>query len=184
MATTIAIAGRQDGAGRPGHSSGKPQHGGARSANGRTGRSAFTLVEVILVVILMGVLAAVAIPRFAGSALWGPEGEGSVRSVVATFHLARRMAIDQAATRPNGFYVVCSGATYSIYSPDTGAVEGETKTLFDGWTFQKGYTLKFSSLGAETGLATADTVNIVGHGTTWLISVSGPTGSVKYVKGI
>ncbi|HUX02562.1 MAG: prepilin-type N-terminal cleavage/methylation domain-containing protein [Phycisphaerae bacterium] len=182
MATTIAIAGRSrraGSAGRPGHSSRKPRHGGGRLGD----RSAFTLVEVILVVILMGVLAAVAIPRFAGSALWGLEGEGSVRSVVATLHLARRMAIDRAATRPNGFYVVCSGASYYIYSPDTGAVEGETKTLFDGWTFAKGYKLGFNSLGAETGLAGTDTVNIVGHGTTWLISVSGPTGSVKYVKG-
>ncbi len=182
MATTIAIAGRSrraGSAGRPGHSSRKPRHGGGRLGD----RPAFTLFEVILVVILMGVLAAVAIPRFAGSALWGLEGEGSVRSVVATLQLARRMAIDQAATRPNGFHVVCSGATYSIYSPDTGAVEGETKTLPDGWVFRSAYRAKFDTLGAEYGLAGAVTITIDGPDAVWYVQIAAPTGAVKYFEG-
>jgi len=178
MTAKTAIAGRQDGAGRPGESSRNERLGSGRLGD----RSGATLFEVILVVILMGVLAAVAVPRFARSNLWGVEGEAGAKETAATLRLARRMAIDRAATRPNGFYVVCSGASYYVCSTDTGAVEGETKTLPDGWTFQKGYKVNFNALGAATGLASGDSIVVQGHGTTWCVAVVAATGSVRYWK--
>jgi len=152
MRLTEVILGRRDGASRPGDRT-KLRRTSARRPIRRAGRSAVTLPELILVIVILGILAAVAVPRFAESNLLATKAEGSVKDVVATLRLARRMAIDRAATNPNGFCFLGSGDTYSVYAADTGQTEGEPKRLADGWLFRTTYTVKFNTLGSATNLA-------------------------------
>jgi len=183
MRLTEIILGRQDGAGRPGDRSEKLRRTSARLPIRRVGRSAVTLPELILVLVILGILAAVAVPRFAESNLLATKAEGSVKDVVATLRLARRMAIDRAATNPNGFYVIGSGDTYAIYASDTGQTEGEPKRLADGWLFQTGYKIQFNALGSVANLANGmNVIDIRKGGETWRIELYGATGGLRYYK--
>jgi prepilin-type N-terminal cleavage/methylation domain-containing protein len=183
MGLTEVILGRQDGASRPGDTSKKLRRTSARLPVRRAGRSAVTLLELILVLVIMGILAAVAVPRFARSTLWTTEGETAARKVLAAARLARRMAVDQAATRPNGFHLICSGDVYSIYAPDKPGAEGEGMHLPSGWTFRSAYTVKFDTLGAISNYAPGSGfVDIVGHGETWRLELIQETGSGTYYR--
>ena len=182
MRWTEVILGRQDGAGRPGDRT-KLRRTSARLPVRRAGRSAVTLVELLMVFVIMGILAAVAVPRLARSSIWTTEGETAAKKVLATARLARRMAVDQAATRPNGFYLICSGDAFSIYAPDKPGTEGEVMHLPSGWTFGSSYTVQFNMLGAITNYASASGyVDIVGHGETWRLELIKATGSGTYYK--
>jgi len=150
---------------------------------GEAGRSAVTLPELILVIVILGILAAVAVPRFAESNLLATKAEGSVKDVVATLRLARRMAIDRAATNPNGFCAIGSGDTYSVYAADTGRTEGAPKRLASGWLFPIAYTVRFNTLGSATNLAGGmNAIDIQKGGETWRIELYGATGGLRYYK--
>ena len=185
MRLTEVILGRSrraGSAGRPGERT-KLRRTTARRPIRRAGRSAVTLPELILVIVILGILAAVAVPRFAESNLLATKAEGSVKDVVATLRLARRMAIDRAATNPSGFHAIGSGDTYSIYAPDTGRTEGAPKRLASGWLFQTAYTVRFDTLGSATNLAGGmNTIDIQKGGETWRIELYGATGGLRYYK--
>jgi len=152
----------------------------ARHPCGRSVRRAFTLLELILVVVLLGVLAAVAVPRFAGSAIWETEGEASAKQVVATLRLARRMAIDQAATNPSGFLVGGSGTIYAVYEADTMQMVSEQKRLADGWGFAASFQTAFDPLGAATGTTGTNAVLIQRDSNQWGIDIAPSTGAVRH----
>ncbi len=136
-----------------------------------------------MVVALLGVLAAVAVPRFAASVIWETEGEASAKQIVATLRLARRMAIDQAATDPSGFLVSGSGAIYAVYEAGTMQMVGEQKRLADGWGFAAGFQTVFDPLGAATGTTGTDAVLIQRDGNQWGIDIAPSTGAVRHVEG-
>ena len=146
----------------------------------RSAGAGITLLEVILAAALLGILAAVAVPRLANSAIWAVKGEASAKQVAATLRLARRMAIDQRATEPNGFYVAGSGGSYAVYEADTMQRAGEERHLADGWQFAAGFNTAFDPLGAATGSTGPDAVVVQGHGKQWSLEITASTGAVRY----
>ena len=62
-----------------------------RAQSGHRGRRGFTLVELVVTLIIVGVLSVVALPRFADRVLFGTRG--FVDQTLATLQYARKVAV-------------------------------------------------------------------------------------------
>jgi len=97
----------------------------------RRARAGFTLVELIIIVVIIGLLATVAIPKFSSS---------RERALVTAMKSDLRNLLTQQESRlaDSGSYATSFPAT--IWSPSTG-VTGPTITLTaTGWTALVGHT--------------------------------------------
>jgi prepilin-type N-terminal cleavage/methylation domain-containing protein len=69
-------------------------------------KKGYTLTEVVVVVMVLGVMAAVAIPRLPFAAVHQSEARGEARRLVAELRRVRSMALRDAATNSKGFEMV------------------------------------------------------------------------------
>ena len=151
----------------------------------RAGKPGVTLLEMLLVVGLLAILAAVALPRFATSATWAAQGEVSARKVVAAMRLARRMAVDHGATNATGYRVECAGSTCRTFDLGAGAYYATPTTLADGWAFEgDGWTVIFNPYGgAQIQGGQPAYAAISGSAGRWLVHLESATGYVWYEGG-
>jgi len=166
----------------------EPAGAGFRGASARRrerGPPGVTLLEMLLVVGLLALLAAVALPRFATSATWAAQGEASARKVVAAMRLARRMAVDHGATNATGYRVECAGSTCRIFDLGAGAYYATPTTLADGWSFEgSGWTVIFNPYGgAQVQGGQPAYAAISGSAGRWLVHLESATGYVWYEGG-
>ncbi len=152
---------------------GRPKRAGA----------AFTLIELLAVVAIMGLLALVVVPRMAGSALSQTEGETAARQLVATMKLARRMAVTHAVDNPQGYAVWCVARDYVIRN-GSGVDQGLPTVLPKGWTFvPPNVTVTFDVLGSAHASGGQSWLVIM-HGTTeWHVHFEPATGYVWCEEG-
>jgi len=161
----------------------RPSVVGYRSA-GPDARPAFTLVEAILALVILGVMAAIAIPRLANSAVWRVAGEASAQQVVGAMRLARTMSVETAAVEPGGYTVKGGTTAYAIYKTTGMTQVGDTQSLAAGWQFTANFEVRFDSLGAAGGAPIgADAFGLGRSGDQWLISVEPATGCITYRRG-
>jgi prepilin-type N-terminal cleavage/methylation domain-containing protein len=89
-------------------------------------RKAFTLVEVLVVVAILGVLAAVTVPRLQFDTIHRRQAEAAAAKMAADLRLTRRLAIANAATNHKGFELDMTGNPpyegYEIANRDTGEI--------------------------------------------------------------
>jgi len=138
-----------------------------------------TLIELLAVVVVLGLVAAIALPRLANADLWMAKGEAGVRKVVATARLARRMAIENAATNASGYTLICTQGTYRILNMSN-LTYGEEISLADGWQFDRSdYVVAFTPYGgAIKGGGLSDNM-IIGNGEKqWAVHFEPATGHV------
>ena len=87
-------------------------------------KKAYSLVEIILVVLFIGILAAVAVPRLNFSAVSKQKAEAVARQIVTDMRRTRGLAITNAAVNNEGFMVQMSATepyiSYAIVNRDTG----------------------------------------------------------------
>lgn len=74
-------------------------------------QTAFTLIELIVVLAIMGMLATMAIPRLAAPAM-NQRADGAARRVAADLNLARRHAYQAGTSQTVAFYV--ANGTYEL----------------------------------------------------------------------
>lgn len=86
-------------------------------------RNGYTLTEVVMVVMLLGVMTAVAVPRLQFGAIRQSEARAEARRLVADCRRVRSMALRDAAANNKGFEIVMdsTGATsgYQIDNLDS-----------------------------------------------------------------
>jgi type II secretory pathway pseudopilin PulG len=147
-------------------------------------RGAFTLVEVIVVVMFVGILAVIAVPRLNFAAISKRKADTTARKIVTDLRRTRRLAISDAANNIAGFALNMTGSApymaYEIVNLNTLATV-DSQAVDSDVSCAGGATFQFSSLGSlKVGSDTQLTVS--SGGKTYTITIISATGTVKCVE--
>lgn len=138
------------------------------------------MAEILLVVIIIGALAAVAVPRLSMSSVFTEQDEALVRKLAAGLRKTRMMAIANAADNSSGFQLqinTTSPKSYEIRNLQTSQIV-ETHPIDSRITFSGTTQFSFTALGALNPAASVQ-LTVTGASKSWLFDVYGYTGSVK-----
>lgn len=146
-------------------------------------KKAFTLAELIIVVLIIGVMALVAIPRMNFSILTSSKAQTIAEKITAAIRETRSLAIANAATSTQGFSLTMSGSgnytSFSITDVNSGQVV-ETGSIDTSVTCTGASSFLFGPLGNR--LSDANGLTVSAGGKTYGISVTSATGMVICVK--
>ena len=145
----------------------------------------FTAIELILVIVILGILAAIAYPRFQG--LPGIRVSAAAQEIAGVIRYAQSQAISTAYNYKVYFYA--STNSYSVYQVNrssgaetiisnplkAGNYPVALNTDYPGVTIGADYTVEFDYLGAPDG---GGSVTLSGGGNSMTISVLANTGRV------
>ena len=147
---------------------------------------AFSFVEVIIIVMFIGIFAAITVPRLNHAAISKNKARTTARKIVADLRLTRRLAISNAANNTMGFELKMVGSipytTYEIENIKTHATVAshilDSDVNIDSPT---GIRFMFGPFGnLKLGSATELTVSAPGESFT--IKIIHATGTVKCIK--
>lgn len=139
----------------------------------------FTLIELLAVLLLIGVLAAIALPRLADADAWQVQGEAAAAKVAGALRLARRMAIERAAVNATGYRLECTNASYLVR--DLASATCQPAVALDrGWRFDEGdYAVTFDPYGgAQAAAGKPNYLGLHKGSSRWLVRFEPATGYV------
>lgn len=143
-------------------------------------RTAYSLVEVIIVVLFIGILAAVSVPRLKFAAISKHKAEATAKKIVTDLRRTRGLAIANAADNTKGFKLgMGKPAPYTDYiikSEGTAEIV-DSHTIDSGVSCTGGSDFTFGPLGSLTGNDTQLTVSA--EGKTFTITIIPATGMIK-----
>jgi len=144
-------------------------------------KRAFTLIEVILVVLFLGIMAAIAIPRLSLSTLSKQKADCLAQKVVTDLRRTRRLAISTAADNNAGFRMNMTGSSpYTGYEiVDANSAETvDSQTIDPSVSCTGGNEFRF---GPQGNLLSGSATQLVisAGGKTFTIDVTSATGMVK-----
>lgn len=151
---------------------------------GQPRRCGHTLVEVITVVLILGILACIAVPRLNLAAATGARADAMVRQIATDLRRARANAILHAANNPMGFALVMSGegtyGGYRIIDLQDSSVVADCK-IPAGVACCGGRRFEFGPLG---DLRTGSDVElrITTDGRAYTVAIVRATGAVKWTR--
>lgn len=144
----------------------------------------YTLTELLVIVLIVGVLTSVAVPRLPFGALSGKPIEVEARKIVTDLRRTRSLAILHAVTHPNGFALEirhrAKSTSCNIIDLD-GSTVVDSRTLPAGIRCNGAARFSFGGLGAlkEPGGAPLE---VSASGRTFEITVAPSTGAVRCVE--
>ncbi len=144
---------------------------------------AYSLVEAILVVLFIGIFAAITVPRLSFAIISKNKAETTAKKIVTDLRRTRRMAISDAADNTDGFELKMLGGgpydSYHIKNRDTGEVlevheidSAVTVNCSDDEKF------RFEPLGNRKGGEDGN-ITVSAEGKTFTITVVRATGMIK-----
>ena len=138
-----------------------------------------TLTELIVVVTIMGILAAVALPRWSGAAIRQRQVEQTVRRLTTDLRRVRAMALRDAAVNPQGFRLKITGSKgYDLIDLSSNqTVESYPFPSDAGFTCSGDMQFDFGPLGNLTD-GGGHRVTLSGQGQTFALTVIPATGAV------
>ncbi len=147
-------------------------------------KRAFTVVELLLIVLFLGIFAVIAVPRLQFAALYGKQADTVARKIVTDLRRTRRLAISDAANNTDGFALNMVGSAPGPYSSYE-IVNLNTSTTITNGTFSidsaisctGGATFQFGPLGNLTGSDTQ--LNVAAGEKSFTITIISATGTIK-----
>ena len=144
-------------------------------------KDAFTLVELIIIVIFLGILAAVTVPKMNFSAISKKKADTAARNIITVLRRTRGLAISNAATNTNGFALNMTGPVpytgYEIKNLDTAAIV-DSFTIDSDVDCTGGRKFRFGPLGNL--LAGSDsTLTVTADGKNFTITITSATGMIR-----
>ncbi len=117
-------------------------------------RGAFSLIELVLVVAIVLVIIAIAVPRLPPAVLGKADAYGTARMIASDIRLARRLAITNASTNSTGYALILTPSSpyrnYKIVDSSTGGTVGEVKNIPAGVMCTGDSQFPFGPLGNIT----------------------------------
>jgi type II secretory pathway pseudopilin PulG len=144
----------------------------------------FTLLELVLVVALIGILALLAVPRFAGDAMKRSAVRAAGREITAELRLARSRAVSEAIANPVGYAVrMTGGPPYTGYE----TVNLLTTTVIENHSLPAGVlssgddAFSFTPLGS-LAVGSGTSLSLSAGGEQYTITLVSATGSATLEK--
>ena len=140
-------------------------------------KTGYSLAEVIIVVLILGALTFIAVPRLNFGALHSQQAHTVAKTLVTDLRRTRTLAIVNAATNTTGFSLRRSGASYQIID-DSNSTTVDSLMIDSHITCGGDTQFLFGPLGnLRTGSGTGLTVS--SEGKTYTISIVSATGIVE-----
>ncbi len=144
-------------------------------------RKAYSVIELIIIVLIVAALAFIAVPRLQFAALYRRQADTVARKIVTDLRRTRRLAISDAANNTDGFALNMTGASpysaYEIVNLNTSATV-DSHTIDSDISCTGGATFQFGPLGNLK--AGSDTqLTVAAKGKTFTITTISATGTVK-----
>ena len=143
-------------------------------------RTAYTLIEAIVVVMIIGALAFIAVPRLNLAAIYHKEAHTFAKTIVTDLRRTRTLAIVNAATNRNGFTLRITSSSYQIIDSSSGGetVPNSQQTIPPQVTCEGGPDFTFGPLGNLTSSGTQLKVSDKDKSRTYTITIKSATGMV------
>lgn len=144
-------------------------------------KSGVTLVELLIVVLIIGAMTFVAVPRMGLSVTTAGKTRTAAQKITAAIRYTRSLAIANAATNIQGFSLNMTGSGsytgFQIVNLKTSDVN-ETGSIDSKVSCTGANDFRFGRFGERTGGDT-DSLTVSGGGKTFSITVISATGMVK-----
>ena len=148
------------------------------------GKKAFTLVEALIVVLFMGIMAYIAVPKLQFALVRKQKADTIAKKIATDLRLTRRVAVANAASNVSGYALNMTGSSpysaYEVVNLSTSEVL-ESDTIDSEASCTGGSNFQFGPLGnLLTGSDTQLTVSA--EGKIFTIDVVVGTGAVTYTE--
>lgn len=144
-------------------------------------RAAYSLVELIIVVVFLGIITALAVPRFNFSAISKQRADTLAWKIVTDLCRTRRLAISNAANNTDGFALNMTGSApytgYEIQNLDTSETV-DSQSIDSSISCTGGSQFKFGPLG-NLSVGSDKQLVVSASGKTNTIDITVATGLIK-----
>ena len=143
--------------------------------------NAHTLVELIIIVVILGALAFIAIPRLRFATLYRKQADTVARKIVTDLRRTRQLAISNAATNTNGFALNRTGLTYEIADGNGTPIPNGTFPIDPKITCSGGTSFQFGPLG-NLKTESDSQLTVSAEGKIFTISITRATGMIQCTR--